>query len=135
MGAFMTPGEPTMEELRKLSEAGPEGPLVYQEQSDAYTHIIRGPGFFLQFEQDTTGRAEAKARLIAASVNLVRRMLSDEGLEKMARAYDAEDSAQRGEPDYWSIPFDDQYAKDVWVLERTACVAAALRVLIEGVKP
>jgi len=45
------------------------GPWHYQEESDAYTHIVRGPtdNFIVQLPQDTSGRAEANARLIAAA--------------------------------------------------------------------
>lgn len=50
------------------------GPWSYQEQSDAYTHIVRegdgSPGggrFIVQFGQDTSGVAEANARLTAAA--------------------------------------------------------------------
>jgi hypothetical protein len=44
-----------------MSEHTP-GPWGYQENSDAYTHIVRG--------QNTTGTSEANARLIAAAPEL-----------------------------------------------------------------
>ncbi len=46
-------------------------PWEYQEESDAYTHIIRGPNdrFIVQFSQDTSGRPEADARFIVLAVN------------------------------------------------------------------
>ena len=46
-----------------------EGPWQYQEESDTYTHIVRGPNnrFICQLPQDTTGKSEAIARLIAAA--------------------------------------------------------------------
>jgi uncharacterized protein YukE len=49
------------------------GPWTYQENSDVYTHIVRGAGnaFVCQFAQDTTGRAEADARITAASWDLL----------------------------------------------------------------
>ena len=49
------------------------GPWHYQEESDAYTHIVRGPKnvFICQLQQDTTGWAEANARLIAAAPDLL----------------------------------------------------------------
>lgn len=49
------------------------GSWYYQEESDAYTHIVRGDGraFVTQFSQDTTGRAEADARLTAAAPDLL----------------------------------------------------------------
>lgn len=45
------------------------GPWEYQERSDDYTHIVRGPHerFVVQLSQDTSGVAEANARLIAAA--------------------------------------------------------------------
>lgn len=45
------------------------GPWTYQEGSDAYTHIVRGPErlFITQLGQDTSGVAEANARLMAAA--------------------------------------------------------------------
>lgn len=45
----------------------------YQEESDAYTHIVRGPTneHIVQLSQDTTGKAEARARLIAAAPDLL----------------------------------------------------------------
>lgn len=48
-------------------------PLVYQEKSDAYTHIVRDSKgrFVQQFPQDTTGRAEEFARLFAAVPDLL----------------------------------------------------------------
>ena len=49
------------------------GPWTYQEESDAYTHIVRGPNnyFITQLSQDTSGRSEADARLIAAAPELL----------------------------------------------------------------
>jgi hypothetical protein len=46
------------------------GPWHYQEGADAYTHIVRGANgnLICQLAQDTTGRAEADARLIAAAL-------------------------------------------------------------------
>jgi hypothetical protein len=44
------------------------GPWRYQENSDAYTHIVRaGDRFLCQLAQDTSGEAEANARLLAAA--------------------------------------------------------------------
>lgn len=49
------------------------GPWRYQEASDVYTHIVRGPNnyFVCQFSQDTSGRSEADARLTAAAPELL----------------------------------------------------------------
>lgn len=49
------------------------GPWRYQEKSDAYTHIVRTSHperFLCQLAQDTSGEAEANARLIAAAPEL-----------------------------------------------------------------
>lgn len=47
------------------------GPWRYQEESDAYTHIVRaGDRFLCQLQQDTTGEAEANGRLMAAAPDL-----------------------------------------------------------------
>jgi hypothetical protein len=49
------------------------GPWRYQEESDAYTHIVRaGEHYFVcQLPQDTSGKAEANARLIAAAPDML----------------------------------------------------------------
>jgi hypothetical protein len=49
------------------------GPWLYQEGADAYTHIVRASGnrFLCQLAQDTSGVAEANARLIAAAPELL----------------------------------------------------------------
>ncbi|AVH89984.1 hypothetical protein AL480_03720 [Stenotrophomonas maltophilia] len=49
------------------------GPWAYQEDSDAYTHIVRGPGnrFICQLAQTTSAEIEANARLIAAAPELL----------------------------------------------------------------
>lgn len=48
------------------------GPWRYQEESDAYTHIVRvGERFLCQLAQDTSGEAEANARLIASAPDLL----------------------------------------------------------------
>ncbi len=46
-----------------------QGPWAYQEQSDAYTHIVRGPNnrFICQLSQDSSGESERTARLISAA--------------------------------------------------------------------
>ncbi|MDT3468959.1 hypothetical protein [Stenotrophomonas maltophilia] len=49
------------------------GPWAYQEDSDAYTHIVRGPNnrFICQLAQVTSAEIEANARLIAAAPELL----------------------------------------------------------------
>lgn len=48
------------------------GPWAYQEESDAYTHIVRaGDRFLCQLSQDTSGESEANARLMAAAPDLL----------------------------------------------------------------
>lgn len=46
-------------------------PWSYQEDSDAYTHIVRGPKgeHIVQLSQDSSGVSEATARLIVCCVN------------------------------------------------------------------
>lgn len=53
-------------------------PWAYQEEADAYTHIVRGPGneFVLQLSQDASGKAEATARFIVRAVNAHDALLS-----------------------------------------------------------
>jgi hypothetical protein len=50
-----------------------QGPWHYQEESDAYTHIVRGPSgeHIVQLPQDTSGKAEARARLFAAAPEML----------------------------------------------------------------
>jgi hypothetical protein len=49
------------------------GPWCYQEKSDAYTHIVRGPAnrFICQLSPDRGGEAEANAHLIAAGPEML----------------------------------------------------------------
>lgn len=49
------------------------GPWKYQENSDVYTHIVRhgDDRFLCNLGQDTSGRAEADARLIAAAPEML----------------------------------------------------------------
>ncbi len=49
------------------------GPWTYQENSDAYTHIVRAAEnrFICQLAQDTSGVAEGDARLIATAPELL----------------------------------------------------------------
>lgn len=49
------------------------GPWEYQEHSDAYTHIVRGPKgeFIASCPQGTDGEDEANARLCAAAPSLL----------------------------------------------------------------
>lgn len=58
------------------------GPWSYQEDSDAYTHIVRGPTgqHVVQFRQDMSGVSEANARLTAAApiaIHLLKRIIDD----------------------------------------------------------
>lgn len=55
---------------------GTPQPWRYQEESDAYTHIVRGPSnqHICQFAQDTSGRAEKDARFVAGAANTISRL-------------------------------------------------------------
>lgn len=56
-----------------MSSKHTPGPWAYQEDSDVYTHIVRGPGnrFICQLAQTTSAEIEANARLIAAAPELL----------------------------------------------------------------
>jgi hypothetical protein len=58
------------------------GPWHYQEESDAYTHIVRTESnrLVVQLRQDTSGTEEANARLIATAPELLEfvRTMKDE---------------------------------------------------------
>lgn len=56
-----------------MSSKHAPGPWAYQEDSDAYTHIVRGPGnrFICQLAQTPSAEIEANARLIAAAPELL----------------------------------------------------------------
>lgn len=53
------------------TKAGIGRPVLYQDKSDAYTHILRfdGERFICQFPQDSSGETEAVARRFAACWN------------------------------------------------------------------
>lgn len=60
------------------------------------------------------------------SVALAELMLDANALEAMARAYDCEDSAQRGEPDPWFVASEADPDDDEWRTDRLACAMAGL---------
>jgi hypothetical protein len=60
----------------------------------------------------------------------------DAMLEAVARAYDEEDSAQRGEPSPWRADLVESYKQqdgelgwETWRQERLACARAALKAI------
>lgn len=60
-------------------------------------------------------------------------MISDKAVEAAARAHDAEDAAQRGEPDPWSIEGEDfKEFRASRIVAMRAALQAALPVLLEG---
>jgi hypothetical protein len=69
-------------------EGLPEGPWRYQEQSDAYTHIVRGTGnhFIIQCGQSTKGDQEKLARAIAAIPDMVRELTEFRKLKEYAKS-------------------------------------------------
>lgn len=60
---------------------------------------------------------------------LANAMLDDAALEALSRAYDMEDSAQRGEPDPWFVAREADPDEDEWRYERLACAKAGLEAL------
>jgi len=62
---------PDLDKLEALARAATPGPWAYQEESDAYTHIVRPthtPGRIVrQYAQDTNGVVEANARFTAGA--------------------------------------------------------------------
>ena len=54
-----------------MSDNHTQGRLVYQENSDVYTHILRDAEgrFILQLSQDASGQSEVNARRFAACWN------------------------------------------------------------------
>jgi len=58
-----------------------------------------------------------------------------EAVEAMARAYDKEDAAQRGEPDPWDIEFDDEFQFEEFRAERLACSQTALTAALPIIEP
>jgi hypothetical protein len=82
-------------------------------------------------EQIKTGIAYTVTQGLGGLVDILRR---PETLDVLAQAHDAEDCAQRGEPDPWCdwmvrehIEQNGQAAHDEWVAERRAAMLAALR--------
>lgn len=61
--------------MKTLEFTGTKGHWYYQEESDAYTHIVRpndNPGRIIAHGgQDTSGITESNLRLIAAAPNLL----------------------------------------------------------------
>jgi hypothetical protein len=66
-----SPELPDLDHLEALARAATPGPWAYQEESDAYTHIVRPthtPGRIVrQYAQDTNGVVEANARFTAGA--------------------------------------------------------------------
>ena len=56
-----------------MTEKHTPGPWYYQEESDGYTHIVRGPSgcFLYQGQQTDDGISEANARLIAKAPEML----------------------------------------------------------------
>ncbi|MEM8511162.1 hypothetical protein RCH14_000453 [Massilia sp. MP_M2] len=66
-----SPELPDLDRLEALARAATPGPWIYQEGSDAYTHIVRPaqrPGHIVRhYAHDTTGVVEANARFTAGA--------------------------------------------------------------------
>ncbi|SFX49248.1 hypothetical protein SAMN04244548_01227 [Paracoccus pantotrophus] len=84
-----------------------------------------------RFDGDAAEKAEVNCHCdrlhpsdLCASGRQVR--ATDAACEALARAYDREDAAQRGEPDPWSIGIEEE---PEWVAGRIACARAGLAAL------
>ena len=84
-------GNPSSVEAHVMPTHTP-GPWHYQEDSDAYTHIVRGPTgkIIASTAQNSSGEAEANARLIAAAPNLL------SAAKRMLEAVRSKDPAEPG---------------------------------------
>ena len=112
-------------------EGGDRVQPIYEYMTDDLTP--------LDFEAaQLAAQADYEARIMAAldvqpltGQDAARVLLSDpDAVAKLARAYDREDSAQRGEAD----PHDGRLfpTDPEWEGERIACATAALRAIAEG---
>ncbi|MFC3568375.1 hypothetical protein [Paracoccus simplex] len=79
-----------------------------------------------QWAKERADDAGALARRIVAGRASPQPGADDAAFEALARAYDREDAAQRGEPDPWSIGTEDEPG---WVADRIACARAGLAAL------
>lgn len=77
------------------------------------------------------GEKDADAALIVAAVNLVRSMLSEEGLEWMARAYYEAMAGRVPMVTRWAT-WDECCQIEGWKAERIAAMSAALASLVGG---
>jgi hypothetical protein len=84
-----------IEKLKKLREAADLPTVTYQEDSDAYTHILRGNGLMVQFCQDSSGTIERKARFIADAANDAIPLLEEaqSEIERLERQLEAAETA------------------------------------------
>ena len=145
-----------MEDLRKLSEAGTGGILYAMPPDKDGVSVVAGRPDIPMYETPTNGQfafvqigfgaadtrdeAITNAALIAAAVNLTRRLLDPATVERMARIID---------PSSWSVfdsylatvrrkysgqngRYDPSAFKDK---KSTAIAQTVLAVLIEGVEP
>lgn len=85
--------------MREAAQKATPGERRYQEGSDAYTHIVRGPNndYILSAPQGRSGRCEADARLAAlcSQPNILKLLGYIEELEKKLAAA-REDAARIG---------------------------------------
>lgn len=65
-----------------MSSKHTPGPWTYQENSDAYTHIVRGPtnSLICQLAQSMHVEIEANARLIAAAPEMLEALVNADKL-------------------------------------------------------
>lgn len=78
-----------LDAIRKRAEKAGAREWAYQENADAYTHIVRGPNneFICQLGQDASGKAEARARFIADAPALLAALAErDERIRELREA-------------------------------------------------
>jgi len=105
----------------------------WQTQSEILALLTyeKSPPMFPQSTYDVPSyRAIGFVRAIEAAIlsALEPQAVDDAMVERMARAHDKEEAAQRGEPSPWADPTIDA----AWIAERITCMRAALQAAKAG---
>jgi hypothetical protein len=107
---------------------------MWSEDQDEYTLVkgvehyrVYSPGtgsYLGAFNTLEAAKAAAQAHHEAAILSALEPQAVDDAMvERMARAHDKEEAAQRGEPSPWDDPTIDA----AWIAERITCIRAALQ--------